>query len=263
MRLTENRQTDLFTIGTAHFFVPFLKTGQLRRIPPFSHLSAVDLLLAAAPLFQQLNEGFFILLPQRFAVRFEIFDEHVQLLQKMIAIIEKQLRPHLRIQPGDPCQIFIAAGGKSFVARGSFPHVPLSEQKDVRLRINGYNRLKYTVSGHFITLEINGETVDTVELPRYPAMGTVAADSRDSVILKIVNFSDEPEPVEITLDCEVKPEYTIGLLAGNAEAENSIDDPDMVRDVELRASGASRAFVYEAPAMSVNVLTLAKEKPDA
>jgi hypothetical protein len=37
----------------------------------------------------------------------------------------------------------------------------------------------------------------------------------------------------------------------------------MVRDVELRASGASRAFVYEAPAMSVNVLTLAKEKPDA
>jgi len=189
-----------------------------------------------------------------------------------ILVSPKPLSYYDRTNP-NPCDLWsmrflevsrwILSGGKSFVARGSFPPVPLSEPKDVRLRMNGYNRLRYTVSGHFITLEINGETVDTVELPRYPAMGTVAADSRDSVILKIVNFSDEPEPVEITLDCEVKPEYTIGLLAGNAEAENSIDDPDMVRDVELRASGASRAFVYEAPAMSVNVLTLAKEKPDA
>ena len=157
---------------------------------------------------------------------------------------------------------WILSGGKSFVARGSFPPAPLSEPKDVRLRMNEYNRLKYTVSGHFVTLEVNGETVDTVELPYYPAMGTIATDSGDSVILKIVNFSDEPEPVEIALDCEVKPEYSVGLLAGSAEAENSIDDPEAVRDVVLQASGAARSFVYEAPAMSVNVLTLAKEKPD-
>ncbi len=157
---------------------------------------------------------------------------------------------------------WILSGGKSFVARGSFPPAPLSEPKGVRLRMNAYNRLKYTVSGHFVTLEVNGETVDTVELPYYPAMGTVATDSGDSVILKIVNFSDEPEPVEIALDCGVKPDYTIGLLSGNAEAENSIDEPEAVRDMVLQASGAARSFVYEAPAMSVNVLTLAKEKPD-
>ena len=36
--------------------------------------------------------------------------------------------------------------------------------------------------------------------------------------------------------------------------------PENVRDMLLQASGASRSFVYEAPAMSVNILTLAKEK---
>ena len=155
---------------------------------------------------------------------------------------------------------WILSGGKSFVARGSFPPVPLSEPKEIRLRMNEYNRLRYTVSGHSLTLEINGETVDTVELPHYPAMGTVVTDDDESVILKIVNFSNEKEPVEITLDCDVRSGYTVGLLTGNAEDENSLDTPENVRDTLLQASGAARAFVYEAPAMSVNILTLAKEK---
>ena len=155
---------------------------------------------------------------------------------------------------------WILSGGKSFVARGSFPPVPLSEPKEIRLRMNEYNRLRYTVSGHSLTLEINGETVDTVELPHYPAMGTVVTDDDESVILKIVNFSNEKEPVEITLDCDVRSGYTVGLLTGNAEDENSLDTPENVRDTLLQASGAARAFVYEAPAMSVNILTLTKEK---
>ena len=155
---------------------------------------------------------------------------------------------------------WILSGGKSFVSRGSYPPVPLSEPKEVHLRMNEYNRLKYTVCAHWVTLEVNGEFVDKVELAHYPAMGTVVTDSKDSVILKIVNFSDRAEPVEISLDCDVRSEYTVGLLAGNAEDENSIDAPDKVRDVLLHASGAARSFVYEAPAMSVNVLTLTKDE---
>ena len=157
---------------------------------------------------------------------------------------------------------WILSGGVSFVARGSFPPVPLSEPKPAPLRINEYNRLRYTVSGHRVALEVNGEAVDTVELPYYPAMGTVATDSGENVILKIVNFSGEDEPVEITLDCGVQPGYTVGLLTGDAEDENSLDAPERVRDVTFRASGAARSFVYQAPALSVNVLTLTKAKPD-
>ena len=156
---------------------------------------------------------------------------------------------------------WILSGGKSFIARESFPPKPTSAPKDVRLRMNDFNHLKYTVSGHDVTLEVNGEIVGTEELPSYPAMGTVATDTEDRVILKIVNFSDREDAVEITLDCGVEPDYTVGLLTGGAEDENSLEDPEHVHDILLRHSGASRRFTYTAPALSVNILTLTK-KPE-
>ena len=66
--------------------------------------------------------------------------------------------------------------------------------------------------------------------------------------------------MEITLDCDVKPDYTVGLLTGEATAENSLAAPENVHDVTLHASGASRSFIYEAPALSVNILKLTKEQ---
>lgn len=156
---------------------------------------------------------------------------------------------------------WILSGGKSFVARDSFPPVPLSEPKPVSLKVDAFNHLKYTVSGHTVILEVNGEIIDTVEFPSYPAMGTVATADGEQVIVKIVNFGDGEEPVEIALDCDVEPDYTVGLLTGGATDENSLEDPEHVRDVLLQRSGASRNFTYIAPALSVNVLTL-KRKPE-
>ena len=153
---------------------------------------------------------------------------------------------------------WILSDGSSWVARGSFPTDPLSEPVKVCLEKNAWNHLKYTVSGHTVTLEVNGSTVGTVELASYPAMGTVVTDSEDTVTVKIVNFSDRPEPVELTLDCDVQPDYSVGLLTGNATDENSLDAPENVHDVLLQAHGASRSFVYDAPALSVSILTLNK-----
>ncbi|MBR2852811.1 MAG: alpha-L-arabinofuranosidase [Clostridia bacterium] len=155
---------------------------------------------------------------------------------------------------------WIISDGKSWVARDSFPPKPISEAKAVNLEANAFNHLKYTVSGHTVTLEVNGEKTDTVELPFYPAMGTVATDTEKTVILKIVNFSDWSEQVEIMLDCDVESDYTVGLLTGNATDENSIDNPENVHDVLLHASGADRFFCYDAPAMSVSILTLIKKR---
>ena len=154
---------------------------------------------------------------------------------------------------------WILSGGKSYVARDSFPPKPISEVKEASLKKNGFNHLKYTVDGHFVTLEVNGETIDTVELPSYPAMGMVATEDDGHVFIKIVNFADSAEPVEITLDCDVEEAYTVGLLTGDATDENSIEKPENVHDVTLQASGASRVFSYEAPALSVNILTLTKK----
>ena len=153
---------------------------------------------------------------------------------------------------------WILSGGKSYIARDSFPPKPYSAPREVSLRVNEFNHLKYTVSGHIVTLEVNGEVIDTVELPSYPSMGTVVTDTDRQVFIKIVNFGDSDEPVEITLDCDVEPDYTVGLLTGNATDENSLEDPEHVHDVLLQASGASRDFTYEAPALSVNILSLTK-----
>ena len=156
---------------------------------------------------------------------------------------------------------WILSGGQSWVARDSFPPKPISEPKKACLRKNAFNHLKYTVSGHSVILEVNGETIDTVDFPSYPAVGTVATADEKQVILKIVNFGDGDEPVNITLDCDVEKDYTVGLLTGGATDENSLEDPEHVRDVLLEQSGASRHFTYTAPALSVNVLTL-KKKPE-
>ena len=125
--------------------------------------------------------------------------------------------------------------------------------------MNDFNRLKYTVAGHTVTLEVNGRKIDTVELPSWPAVGTVATDTEESVIIKIVNLSDRSEPVSVTLDCDVETDYTVGLLTGKAEDENSPESPEHVRDILLQASGASRSFVYEAPPLSVNILKKKKK----
>ena len=90
-------------------------------------------------------------------------------------------------------------------------------------------------------------------------MGTVATDTAEHVYIKIVNFSDDAEQVEITLDCDVEPDYTVGLLTGQATDENSLEKPENVHDIRLQESGASRAFTYEAPALSVNILKLKKQ----
>ena len=153
---------------------------------------------------------------------------------------------------------WILSGGTSYVARESFPPKPYSAPKPVRLETGAWNHLKYTVSGHTVSLEVNGETIDTVELPSYPAAGSVVTDTEDSVIVKIVNFADREDPVGITLDCGVAPDYTVGLLTGNAGDENSVDNPENVRDVLLQATGASSSFTYNAPPLSVNILTLRK-----
>ena len=158
---------------------------------------------------------------------------------------------------------WVLSAGRSYVARDSFPPLPVSEARDAGLEMNAWNHLKYTVSGHTLTLEVNGTEIDRVKLPSYPAMGTVVTDNDESVIAKIVNFADRNEPVAITLDCDVETGYTVGLLTGNAADENSLETPENVHDILLHASGASRSFTYEAPALSVSVLTLAKKRGTA
>lgn len=153
---------------------------------------------------------------------------------------------------------WVIADGQSSVVRGMFRSSVVSPAKPVNIKYGEFNTLKYVATLKDVSLYINGELVDVAELPNYPSMSSVVTDTDEQVIIKIVNFSDNADDVEINIDCGVKGEYTVGLLTGAADAENTIENPECVRDVLLAKTGAARNFTYKAPALSVNVLTLTK-----
>ena len=64
------------------------------------------------------------------------------------------------------------------------------------------------------------------------------------------------------LGADVPDEEVLRVMweQGGATDENSLENPENVHDVLLQATGASRVFVYETPALSVNILTLTKNR---
>ena len=62
------------------------------------------------------------------------------------------------------------------------------------------------------------------------------------------------------LDVDVESQYTVNILTGEAEDENSLEVPEGVCDKLIQAEGASRSFTYEAPALSVSALRLKKSR---
>ena len=109
-----------------------------------------------------------------------------------------------------------------------------------------------------VSLYLNDELIHMVELPHYQSMCSVVTDTEDEVMVKIVNFSEEKDAVEIHLDCDVASEYIASVLTGAADAENTLEEPEHVQDITMAMKGAGRDFVFNASGLSVNVLRLKK-----
>jgi alpha-L-arabinofuranosidase len=63
--------------------------------------------------------------------------------------------------------------------------------------------------------------------------------------------------VNITLDCNVYPDFDLTLLTADyIDADNSIDDPLAVSPIRKKLTGADQTFIYNAPANSLSVLKL-------
>lgn len=159
----------------------------------------------------------------------------------------------------NPLRWTIKDGVSSFTERMMRDQVKLAEPAQVSLRYGEYNTFKYVSDGRNVLFYINGDLVMRGELPNYPAIQSVALDNDDEVIIKIVNFSDNPNDVEISLDCDVESRYIANVLTGDPDMGNSLEEPERVSDKSLELNGAGKAFVYKAPAYSVNVLKLAKK----
>lgn len=167
--------------------------------------------------------------------------------------------------PRDPWQLFnleplrwMIKDGKATVMRGGLWYSQYAEPVDVNVKYGEFNRVHYELSKTHVKLYLNDELIQTVELPNYPAMCSVVTDTSEEIIVKVVNFAETEDEVEITVDVPVKSDYIAEVLTGEADAENSLEEPEKVRDKVLNLTGADRSFVYKASALSVNVIRLKK-----
>lgn len=150
-------------------------------------------------------------------------------------------------------------GGNSSLEEFGFMHDrKLTEDFTISVKPGEYHRFGYETDGKKLRLYIDGELQKEVEIPYGPAFASVVTDTQDEVIIKAVNFTDKVDQIMITLDCEVQNDYTVTLLTGEKDAENSFEETEKVKDITLNMHGAASEFVYEAPAYSVNVLRLKK-----
>ena len=149
--------------------------------------------------------------------------------------------------------------GMSSVSEGRlFRPVALAEPRQVNLDFSRFHKFKITTRTGGFDCHIDGELVQSAELPSYPEMGSVVTAEGDRIIVKLVNIAPEERDVEIRLDCGVASGYEVELLAGDAMAENSLDHPDHVSSRVFSSGGAARTFRYRAPASSISILKLAK-----
>lgn len=157
-----------------------------------------------------------------------------------------------------PYQWIIENGVSRIQDTGYRPHADLCAPAEVNLREGEYNTLRMEADGERIRVWLNGEFVQEAALPVRQKTASVATVTEDAVIVKLVNFSESAENVEISLDCAVAPEYTLAYLCGDGEAMNSIAVPTAVHDREEIRTGASSHFIFTAEPYSANVLTLRK-----
>lgn len=158
-----------------------------------------------------------------------------------------------------PFQWRIKNGTSSLKERRYPEPVLLAQEVSVDLNIGVYNKFKYIVTGKTMSFYVNDQLIQEVVVPNFPSMTSVVTDTQEEVVIKIVNMASKVDDVHITLDCEVESNYKVGILTGNKFDENTIDEPERVHDIEEFLDGASKEFIYHAPAYSINVIHLNKK----
>ena len=181
-----------------------------------------------------------------------------------VLLAPKPLSFYDRMQPvpTDPWKLFnldpihlVLEGGRARIERALFRTELLAEAPAPKPD-GAYHHLSCTYTKQEAVFYLDGNELIRTALPHYPSMSSVATGGDGKIIVKIVNFSEEPDDVTVTLDRDVAGEYTVERFSGAADAENTIECPDAVADERLTLSGASREFVYRAPGISVNALIL-------
>lgn len=121
-----------------------------------------------------------------------------------------------------------------------------------------------------IKIEVNGESYkcyldgklyhEYSDILNFDPVYAHAGETDDEVIIKLVNVSEKPLPVEINLKnagkLDTKAEVIV--ISGNPDDENSYENPKLIAPVEESLSGISNNFTYTTKASSVSVIKIKK-----
>jgi hypothetical protein len=105
-------------------------------------------------------------------------------------------------------------------------------------------------------VSVDGIPVQTARVATYPSIECSADTDADRILVKIANFTQQAESVEISLDCAVADGYAVEILTGEPLGENSMEHPENIFPYSEKRTGAGRRFTYIAHAMSLNILQL-------
>ncbi len=144
----------------------------------------------------------------------------------------------------------IVGGMSSQISRNSPVTVQTGRWYDVRVELKG------SAIRCFLDNKLVNQATDAPPSPLY------AAASRDTrsgeVILKVVNFSPSPQPLQIGLQGARRVARTARaqVLAGQPGDVNTVQEPQKVAPTALTLTGTSRLFSHEFPPLSVTVIRL-------
>lgn len=138
--------------------------------------------------------------------------------------------------------------------------VPVGEEAKAAFRYGSFNKMKIiTHSGRF-DCYLNGELIQSGSAPAVPSISAVATTGEEEIILKIVNFTDNADPVQIILDCQVQSDFEVEMLThADPDKGNSFEEPEAVKIIRSTRSDAAQEFTYRAPAWSFSVLKIKKK----
>lgn len=152
----------------------------------------------------------------------------------------------------------IKNGVGRFASVNRFNYSYFGSEAHLPIRYGEYNHFKVITRSGGFDCYLNGQLVQTAEMIPYPMISELASEDDNYIYLKIVNFDKTEEPVEIHLDCNIKPEYTLELLTGAPKATNSFEAPTNVSPTIHTHNNGARNFTYNAPSFSFSVLKLKK-----
>ena len=141
----------------------------------------------------------------------------------------------------------------------------IGQSQDVTVAPNRWYDIKIELTGSRIRCYLDGKLVNEAVAPppSFPVFATASRDlATGDVILKAVNVSETPYPLQVTLQGAKGVAGTASalVLTGAPGDVNTVETPTKVAPRTATLTGTGGTFLHEFPAHSVTVLRFKARK---